>query len=57
MLSVGGASYERKVSVMDDLIKMVNFEEDGNYYIFMIDNPQITIDEAIEVINSMDQYK
>lgn len=47
----------KQASVMDNIIKMINFEEDENYYVFMIDNPETTVDRVIEVINNMEQYK
>ena len=46
-----------KATVLDDTIRMVNFEEGGNYYMFMVYDGSMTLKEMMEVVEGMDQYK
>lgn len=46
-----------KAYIMDDMLKMITFYEENLQYNLIIEEEEMTIDEAIEIIENMEKYK
>lgn len=46
-----------KGEVIDDILKMLTFEEEGNYYILIAYDEEMTLDDIIKLAEGMELYK
>ncbi|MGO1469374.1 MAG: LolA family protein [Tissierella sp.] len=46
-----------KANIMNDILKMITFYEDGLQYNLIMEDEEMTIDEGIDIIENMKKYK